>query len=373
MSQIERYILRQVVFAGAIVLACLTCAIWLTQSLRFIELIVNRGLGIAAYFYLTFLLLPSFLSLLLPISLFVAVLFTYSRLTTDSELVVMRAIGFGPARLSRPALALGALVVLAGYSFSLYFLPVTYREFKELEHDIRTDYSGVLLREGVFNTVSDGITIYIRAREPNGDLLGIIVHDNRTPGRTITIMAERGTLTVTDEGPRLIMVDGNRQQMERDSGKLSLLLFDRYTADLGRVGEKTGERWREPRERFLGELFYNDGSEADRLFANKLSAEGHNRLTSPLYALAYTLLALAALLSGDFNRRGQSRRVFIAVLLAIALQSLALMFQNLSAREPAMTPLMYLNAIAPIIIASWWLFSHRPGRRRNAAAWLPAR
>ncbi|MFM8992544.1 MAG: LptF/LptG family permease, partial [Alphaproteobacteria bacterium] len=86
---LHRYVLRQVLIAPTRGAAPLTCAIWLTQSLRFVELIVNRGLTIGTFFYLTMLLLPSFLWLLLPISLFAAVLFTYLRLTTDSELVVM--------------------------------------------------------------------------------------------------------------------------------------------------------------------------------------------------------------------------------------------------------------------------------------------
>ena len=101
MGTLDRYVLRQVLIATVLVAATLTCAIWLTQSLRFVELIVNRGLTIGTFFYLTLLLLPSFLWLLLPISLFAAVLFTYLRLTTDSELVVMEGSGHLPT-LTRP-------------------------------------------------------------------------------------------------------------------------------------------------------------------------------------------------------------------------------------------------------------------------------
>ena len=69
MSMIERYMLRQLVVVAALVTLTLTLAIWLTQSLRFVELIVNRGLSLHSYLYLTLLLLPSFLWLMLPVPL----------------------------------------------------------------------------------------------------------------------------------------------------------------------------------------------------------------------------------------------------------------------------------------------------------------
>ncbi len=78
MNGITRYILRQLVIGMLLVTAGLTCVIWLSQSLRFIEMIVNRGLSAAQFFYLTFLLLPNFLSIILPIALFTIVVFTYT-------------------------------------------------------------------------------------------------------------------------------------------------------------------------------------------------------------------------------------------------------------------------------------------------------
>ena len=78
MRLLNAYILRQLAVVTLVVAVTLTCAIWLTQSLRFIELIVNRGLTLGTFFNLTLLLLPSFLWLLLPIALFAAVLFTIS-------------------------------------------------------------------------------------------------------------------------------------------------------------------------------------------------------------------------------------------------------------------------------------------------------
>lgn len=373
MNRITRYIFSQLFLATLFVTLTITCAVWLTQSLRFIELIVNRGLTVGSYLYLTILLLPSFLAMLLPIGLFAAVLFTYNRLTADSELIVLRAAGLGPAQLAKPGLILAFVVVVLGYLLSLVAMPLSYRQFKDLETNFRHDYSAVLLREGAFNTVSDGITVYIREREADGELRGLIVHDNRAKERTVTIMAERGILAQTEEGPRVIMVNGNRQLVERDTGKLSLLYFERYSVDIGRPTGATDAdevRWREPRERFLGDLLFPGNSQMDRQHYHRLRAEGHNRLTAPLYALAFTVIALAALLSGDHNRRGQARRIMIAIVLTVAVQSGSVLASGLASRHGSFIPLIYANVLLPAGIALWWMLRH-PRRRRQAANWMP--
>ena len=58
MSGFTKYVLRQLLVGMIMVTAGLTCVIWLTQSLKFIEMIVNRGLTTGVFMYLTMLLLP---------------------------------------------------------------------------------------------------------------------------------------------------------------------------------------------------------------------------------------------------------------------------------------------------------------------------
>jgi lipopolysaccharide export system permease protein len=369
MSMIERYMLRQLVVVAALVTLTLTLAIWLTQSLRFVELIVNRGLSLQSYLYLTLLLLPSFLSLMLPVSLFTAVLFTYNKLITDSELIVLRAAGLGPFQLARPALFLASVVVLMGYVLSLYLLPWSYRQFKDLEFNVRTDYSSVLLKEGAFNNISPGITVYIRSREADGELQGILIHDNRVRDKSFTLMAERGRLALTEEGPRVILVNGNRQQVDPANGKLSLLYFDRYSVDLGKIGQAQENRWREPRERFLHELLFPSNDPNDQAYAARLRAEAHSRLSSPLLGFAFTLVSLAALLSGEFNRRGQARRVLAAIALAAILQTGAIALGNAIVRWPVLVPAPYAILAATMGLSLWWLFHTR---RRVRLAAVPA-
>jgi lipopolysaccharide export system permease protein len=355
MDTVSRYVLRQLVIVTLLVTVTLTCAIWLTQSLRFVELIVNRGLTVGTFFYLTLLLLPSFLWLMLPIALFTAVLFTYLRLTTDSELIVMRSVGMGPLQLARPALIAALAASAIAYALALYFLPLAYRDFKDLDFTVRNDFAGLLLREGAFSTIAPNVTVYVRSREASGDLVGILVHDGRKPETPVTLVAERGRLAVSDDGPRVVLVNGNRQELERATGRLRFLYFDRYSVDLGRVAERTTDRWREPRERFLHELFGPPRNANDRQFLSRLRAEGHNRIVSALLPITMTLCALAALLTGDYNRRGQGRRVVVAIVAAVLVQTSSISMQTVITKWPGSTPLIYVNALLPLVVAAWWL------------------
>ncbi len=368
MTTVNTYLLRQLAIVTLLVTLTLTCAIWLTQSLRFVELIVNRGLTIGTFFYLTMLLLPSFLWLMLPIAVFTAVLFTYQRLTTDSELIVMRAVGLSPLQLARPALMIALLAVMIGFALSLYFLPRAYRDFKDLEFDVRNDFAGLLLREGAFTTMALNVTVYVRQRDPSGDLVGILVHDGRKPDEPSTIIAERGRLAISEEGPRVVLVNGTRQELDRTSGRLRFLYFDRYSVDLGRVAQRTGARWREPRERYLHELFRAPLDENDRQNRARLLAEGHNRLMTPLLSMTFALVALAALLSGEFNRRGQASRLVAAIVAAVVLQTSSIAIQNLVTKWPSLAPLIYVVALTPMALAAWWLIYQRPIRYRATPA-----
>ena len=363
MKSINRYILLQVAGATVFATVCMTIAVWLTQSLRLVELIVNRGLPLHTFGYLVLLWLPTFLAWILPFGLFIAVMFIYYRLMTDSELVVMRTAGLSHASLGWPALFLALLLTGLNYVLYLYMVPTSFRQFKDLQFTIRNDYSAVLLEEGVFNTPAKGLTVYLRSRHPNGEMLGILVHDNRDPERPITMMAERGALVSGEEGPRVVMFNGNRQLVQPETGNLSLIYFDRATIDIGKIREPLEQRWREPRERYLPELLWPDDSPGDQYYAKSLIAAGHQSLVAPFYVLAFAFIGLASLLGGEFNRRGQTRRVLIAIAFVILVQVAGLGLHQLASKVPAVIPLMYANAILPCLIAMFVL-GRRPRRPR---------
>ncbi len=364
MSSLQRYLLRQQSIAMVFVTLVLGFAIWLTQSLNFIKFIITRGLSLGVFFKLTLFLLPSFLLIILPLALFFAVTFTYNKLINDRELVVMRATGLSQIGLAGPAIVLAGFVTLIAYFLSLYLVPTLFARFKQMEFSIRNDYSAILLQEGRFNTVGKGVTIYIRDRTGAGELVDILIQDDRDTSKPVTMTAERGAMVNTPSGTRVVLVNGSRQEVDRKTGRLSLLNFERHSFDIDWLSKRSEKRWRDPTERFVWELLNPGDSPGERYYAKKLKAEGHNRLVTPLFSLVFVFVACAVLLSGEFDKRGQTRRLLIAAGAIIAIQAAAVGLTNFAAKIPAMVPLMYLNAVVPLAIAAYVLV-RSPGRRRR--------
>jgi lipopolysaccharide export system permease protein len=370
MNQITRYMLKQVIGLTVFVTVALCFAIWLTQSLRLIDLIVNRGLPLSLFLYMATLLLPRFLTIVLPIAVFCATLFIYNRLSTDSELVVLRAAGLNPMSIARGGLIAGVLGSLVMAALNFYLLPASYREFKDLQHAIRSDYSNILTQEGVFNSIGDGITVFIRERGGAGELRGILVHDSRNPDQPVTMMAERGALVRTDDGLRVILLNGNRQHVDRRKGELSLLYFDRYVVEISGSKAPSYVRYRDPRERFLLDLLSPGNSPDDKRNYNKLIAEGHNRLTTTLLPLTYSAAGIAILLTLQFSRRSQTPVIIAAALFMALIAVGQIGFFNLAARTPIAVFAMYAITIIPLLAALYVLAN--PMRRRAVPATNPA-
>ncbi len=354
MRQYERYLFMHLLLPAVLVTAALTGIIWLTQMMRFIHYILNRGLTIGDFLYLTGLMLPSLLLVLLPISLGIAVIYTYNRLTADSELVVLNAVGVSKLQLARPVLVLGGGAMVLCYVLSLFVMPLANQKFSDLRTFFRDKYASVLLEEEVFNTPVDGITVFVRERDNKGILHGILLHDNRDVYAPVTMMAERGRLEQTDHGPRFYLEKGVRQQVEHS--RISWLSFDDYALDIAFYSEKT-EREREPSELYLSDLLKGDTKNDKNNRA--MHAEVQQRLGWPLLALIIPLLALATLSTGEFNRRGQWKRIVHA---AISVAGVVLGFFTLRSfvtENPVMTPVIYLFCIAALVLSFQMLLTGR--------------
>ena len=348
--------LRQALLVMLSVCLAFSLAVWLVQALRLIDLIVNRGLSVGVFLHLAILILPRFVDIVLPVAVFFAVLFVYNKLIAESELVVMRAAGVSPMALARPALLTGLAGMVLLYALALYFLPAANRAFKDLQFEIRNRFASVLIQDGVFNTISDRLMIYVKSREDNGDLDGILIYDNRQPDKPVTVFAERGAIANTPDGPRLLMLNGTRQQRDISNGHLSVLSFEKYTLELSELTDAPGGRDRQVDERYTTELIFGTGANEEPEWRRAVLVELNMRLAGPLTALAMAALPVVCLLSGQFNRRGQARRVLAAVLIALVMEIVDVGLKNLATRSTVALPLIYLNLALPLIACFWLLW-----------------
>jgi lipopolysaccharide export system permease protein len=353
MRRLTLYILRQIVGPFALFTVLLTLVVWLTQSLRLLDLVINRGQSAGTFAYLTLLMLPSLLVVIIPVAFFGAALYALHKLNNDSEMVVMWSAGVSRLQLAVPVLIAAGVAMALTYACALYLMPAGQREMRETVFNIRADIGAAILREGAFTVPTNGLTVFIREIRPAGEIRGIMVHDNRNPERPMTFLAESGMLAQTPDGARLIMSNGNVQQAELEGARLSVVRFDRYVFDLDQFAgtQRAGER--ETSERSLPELLWPEVSGAGAEVRRAVyRAEAHNRLSSPLYCLAFALLALAATASGHMARGSYALRLVAAALGGAVLRMVGYGVQGAAARNPYLAVLLYLVPLFGITVAA---------------------
>lgn len=370
MQLLHRYLFKQLILSTIAISFVLTFIIWLTQSLRLLELIVNGGAPLNLFGMLLLLTVPKFLEIIMPIALAISILFIYNKLTMDSEIVVMQSVGTSYKRLVRPAILTAILVAVTVFGMSGWLTPLANRELDRLKDVIKSDYTTVLLREGVFNTIGNDTTIYISDRKGTSNLSGILIHSTRDKDAPpTTILAERGGMVMRNDSPFVVVYDGMRQQLNPKTGAVETLSFNEYSLDISALDKKAINPWIDADERILPDLFNSAHSRKVRPeIAQQFIAEAHNRITRPFLAIALSLIAIACLLYGQFNRRGQTKKIITAVVLLILVQGANLGLVNYASQSFMGVIGLYALAFLPPIIAYQILRAHdNSGKRKRVA------
>jgi lipopolysaccharide export system permease protein len=328
----QKYFLQKIAGPFLIITLSITGIAWLSQSLKFIDLIVNKGLGIGTFLNLSSLILPSLLWIIIPASSFIAIIYSFNKLYSESELVVFKSVGLSSKELLKPALIFCMFTTLFSYLISFYFLPSSYREFKDMQIYIRNNYANLLIQEGVFVSPTKGLTVYVKEKDPLGVMKGLVVHDSRNKNKRYTITAQEATLENTDKGPVFILRNGSHQEYNTKTGQYSLLYFDSYNLVLDLFNqEMIQKRWREAPELYIQELFFGDNP--DEKTRAKNIAEGHYRLTWPLYNILFCLLAMLPFIKGEFSRRGNNKKIIKSSIIAIFIIIIAVALKNITAKN----------------------------------------
>jgi lipopolysaccharide export system permease protein len=367
MRNLNLYIVRQLGLATVMTEMGLTLAIWLSESVRVLDVIINRGLATSVALKFIALLLPSMLGLLLPISAFISVLFVYHRLSADSELVVMRSIGLSNLRIAQPVIIFAVGVALVGYVLSLYATPSAQREYHDMRESFTADFAGVLVETGVFTEVIQGVTFYAMSRDRHGVLSGIIIDDSRDRERRLIYTATRGAITASPEGPRAILENGTYQETDKKTGRVSVLYFDHTAIGLSEIlGQSNPHRWRRMEELYMSELADGMANDPDPARRDQMKIELHRRLADPLFAIALSLIAAGALINGGTPRQGQNVQPLGATGGASLLFASAFILRGFIQRAAVLAPFAYAMPVLAMAIGLWLLL-HRPAFLRRAA------
>ena len=374
MNLIDRYLFRQLLGPTLLATVAFSTVMLLGQSLRALDLIVNQGQSAAVFVKITLLNLPSLVSMILPITIFVASLVALNRLQTEQELVVCFAGGMSRWRVISPVVRLAVMAAIVSLAINLWIQPLCARALREELYKVRTDLASTLVQAGQFTQPSKGLTVYASEVQGHDTLKNLFVDEEEPDGSSNTYSAREGQIAQRNGQPVLVMKHGSNQSLSK-TGVLNYVVFDEYTFDLAPFLPKAEAVHYKASDRYLHELFYPDLTQPwERTNRLKLYAEGHARLAEPLYNIALVTLALAAVLGGGFSRLGYGKRILTAIAVAAVTRIAGFGVEAVADDNVWLNVLQYA---VPLAAVAWGLGQvfHRPARGPRsppAAALAPA-
>lgn len=349
MGSIGVYIFRTTLGAFFLVLISLTSVIWITQALRDVDLMTNRGQSVFVFIGITSLIIPNLVLIIAPIALVMAIAHTLNKLSTDSEIIVMNAAGMPPFRLFRPFLAVTIVGSLMIACISAYVAPEGLRMLRRWLTEVRTDLITNIVQPGRFTTIDRGLSFFIRERQPNGLLVGILLDDRRDEKERVTILAEQGEIVKSDVGSFILFERGNIQRHEAKQLDPSIVQFDRYAFDLSQFAGGSQVVLYSVRERYLWELISPNPNDVLYKFQpGHFRSELHDRILSPLYPFAFLVLAFAFLGAPSTTRQSRIWSIVALTVSVVALRLMGFVTSIIGVTVPVFIILQYILLLTTI-------------------------
>ena len=348
--QFDRYLLAQLVRTTIAVTVTLVGIVWLFQTIRILELVVSRDGPFLDFIIMSITVIPLWLTIAFPISAFIAITWVFQRTIADRELLVMQASGRSTLQLARAPIALAIGVTAILVLNSTVVLPFSFGIYKEMQFKLRNSIPAVLLREGVFIDVVDGMTMLIGEQTEDGMARDIFLHDERAPDKTITITAKYGKFVNQDGVPAVILQNGVRNEVNQNGDASASLLFETHSVIISSDTQPSQERLTfDMNEDSIRNLLNPETSPAPRYF-NQRRAEGHYRIISPLLGFVLVMTAACSVLCGQIRPDTLFRRTVLNISAAIAIISMMVSTRSLTITMPATTPLLYASLVGPAFI-----------------------
>ncbi len=242
----SKYIFKEI-FKTQLVIFAVLLIIFLCQSL--ITLIGRAAAGsipVELISSLAFCAVPEIAMIMLPLTLFLAVLLTLGRICSDSEMVVLRSVGFSPAVVMKITLCLAAFTAVLVAVNSIWLVPESARTRNALKVTARNNPQFLPIESGRFVSLGERFTVYIEeVSDENGDrsVDHIYVMEqpfNKQEGAVTT--ASSGYLQTDDDGIRwLYLFSGQRYEGNLQQGSFRRLDFAEFKSPVAGSEEKITE------------------------------------------------------------------------------------------------------------------------------------
>ena len=218
--------------------------------------------------------------------------------------------------------------------------------------EVRENLTGQLIKEGRFFHPSDGVSIYIRESNKNGEMRGIFLTDARNYNNNLTYSAREAVLNETENGLLLIMQDGLLQIANNKKIQLTTISFDRLGLSLNEFFPKGATKFLIPTEVFPLQILHEFSSIDGVNYLNEADykAEAHLKIATPLTPIALTLLALTIFLITGYKRKTFALPIYTGILLGLTMQALTLSLRSIIAENNSLFWVIYFPPLVTILL-----------------------
>lgn len=321
-------------------LSVFVAIILMFQVLRLTEFALVHGVDMKTVAELIGYVCISMLPALFPMSLLFAVLMTYGRLSTDSEIVAMKASGLHMISLVTPAVILSGLVAILSAQTTFEIAPWGNRQFEVLLTRLGNTKAAASIKSGTFSEGFFDMVIYANEVDSeNGLLKHVFIYDEKDNQTPLTIIAKEGQIIPDPDMPGhrvvLLLKDGDIHRKAQAHTKIK---FDTYKVKL--VDPiKQEERDKSPQSMTLTDL--NNAMKDDKLKPEDrptYETEYQKRWAIAVLCPIFALLGVG--LGTTTNRRQQKAGgMILCILLIISYWVIYIAFEGM-ARSGKLPPVI---------------------------------
>lgn len=359
MTRIDRYILERTLTPLVATVSIALIALLLERMVRLMELLVNQGGPLFLVLKMISNLIPHYLGIALPAALFVGIMLATTRLSVDSELDAMNAVGVGLRRLLWPLMGLAFLISIVVFALYSYLQPHTRYAYRALIYAATNSVWDLALEKGAFFTGLGGYTVMVDdIADSGGQLKGVFIYRREEDGRTIAMTAETGEAYRRPQELQIVLrlQHGVRTEIRADNGQATALTFDTFELPIDVALPAPFRERVSERELTIDELWQQrNKSDESGPRRSAILAELHGRLVRTVSLLIIPLLAVPL---GLVTRRNERNIGIAAGVLVMVIYHNLLNFGEAMATTGRVTPL--LGIWLPFLllgVLSLWLFA----------------
>lgn len=185
-----------------------------------VRLILERGVPFMRGIELLIYLMPCYLAITLPMGVLMGSIMAYGRISGDSEVVAMKALGLSPVDIYRPIALFGAVFFVAMVLFNDVLMPEANYRYRALwEYTINAQPS-VAVEKFRFTKPPGGTRALSATGVSKRGLSNVTIFDNESSANAILITAARGSWSNNIANSRsisLMLRDGMLQETDREN------------------------------------------------------------------------------------------------------------------------------------------------------------